>query len=308
MELIECVPNISEGRRLEIVGDIAAAIGSAPGVHLLGQTSDPDHNRSVFTLAGSADGLVEAIRRLYAATLESGMDMRAQSGEHPRIGALDVVPFIPIQGADMERCVSLSREAGAMAAREFGVPVYLYADAAISPNRRRLAEIRRGGFEKLADKMRLPEWQPDFGPNQPHPALGASAFGARFFLIAYNLQLDTPDVEIARAVARAVRASASDGLPAVQAIGLSLAQRNCAQVSMNLLDYRITPVHIAQERVRREAARYGAQITGAELIGFIPQAAIDAAGAAGYDLRIEGFTPGMILENALALHGLREPA
>ena len=304
MELIECVPNISEGRRLDIVDCIAAQIGAVPGVHLLGRTSDADHNRSVFTLAGNAAGLLEAMRRLYASALESGIDMRAQSGEHPRIGAVDVVPFIPIRGTDRERCVALSREVAAMAAQEFGVPTYLYADSATSPNRRTLAEIRRGGFEKLVGKMRSPEWQPDFGSAQPHPILGASAIGARFFLIAYNLQLDTPDVEVARAIAKAVRASAPGGLPALQAMGVALAARNCAQVSMNLLDYRVTPVHVAQERVRQEAERYGARITGAELIGFVPLAALAAADAAGYDLQIEGFTPSMVLENALLSHKL----
>ena len=306
MELIECVPNISEGRRLDVVDEIAAAVGAAPGVRLLGQTSDADHNRSVFTLAGNSAGLLEATRRLYASALEFGIDMRAQSGEHPRIGAVDVVPFVPLQGTSMERCVALSREAGAMVAREFGVPIYLYADSATAPDRRKLAEIRRGGFENLASKMCLTEWQPDFGPAQPHPSLGASAIGARFFLIAYNLQLDTPDTEIARVVARSVRASSPSGLPAVQAMGVALAARNCAQVSMNLLDYRVTPVHVAQERVRQEAERCGARIVGAELIGLIPQAALDAANAVGYDLQIEDFTPDMVLENALSSNGLSE--
>ncbi|HZT42228.1 MAG TPA: glutamate formimidoyltransferase [Chthonomonadaceae bacterium] len=293
--LIECVPNVSEGRRPEVIEAISGSVSSAPGVILLDRSVDADHNRMVLTLAGSPEGLKEAILRLYAAALEH-IDLREHRGSHPRMGAVDVVPFIPIRDATMEDCIVLANEVGQAVAEKFGVPVYLYGQAATSPKRRSLPNIRQGEFEGLAEKMADPAWKPDFGPDRPHPTAGASAIGARFFLLAYNLQLDTPDVKVADAVARSVRAL-SGGLKNVQAMGVFLADRNQAQVSMNLLNYAQTPLHRAQELVKAEARRYGARVLTSEIIGLIPQAAL--LEAAAYYLQVENWDPNLVLENAI---------
>lgn len=294
-KLIECVPNFSEGRRPEVIEAIVSAVARVPGVVLLDRSSDHDHNRTVVTLAGSPEGLKEAILRLYEAALQH-IDLREHKGEHPRMGAVDVVPFIPVRNASMEDCVALAKEVGQAVAEKFGVPMFLYSEAASDPSRKVLANIRKGEFEGMAEKMQDPAWKPDFGPAAPHPSAGVSAIGARFFLIAYNLQLDTPDLKVAQAIAKAVRAS-SGGLQNVQAMGVFLADCNQAQVSMNLLNYEKTPIHRVQELVKVEAARYGARVVGAEIVGLIPQHAL--LEAASYYLQVENWSPSLVLENAM---------
>lgn len=294
-KLIECVPNFSEGRRPEVIAAIVGAVSRIPGVVLLDQSSDHDHNRTVLTLVGSPEGLKEAILKLYEAVLKH-IDLKEHKGEHPRMGAVDVVPFIPIRNASMEDCVLLAKEVGALVAETFDVPMFLYAEAASDPARKVLASIRKGEFEGMAAKMQDPAWKPDFGPAAPHPSAGVSAIGARFFLVAYNLQLDTPDLKVAQAIAKAVRAS-SGGLQNVQAMGVFLADRNQAQVSMNLLNYEKTPLYRVQELVKAEAARYGARVVGSEIVGLIPQAAL--LDAASYYLQVENWSSSLVLENAM---------
>lgn len=294
-KLIECVPNFSEGRRPEVIEAILAPLRRVPGVVLLDQSSDHDHNRTVVTLAGSPEGLKEAVLVLYEGALKH-IDLREHQGEHPRMGAVDVVPFIPVRDATMPDCVALAKEVGRAVAERFGVPMFLYAEAAANPNRKVLANIRKGEFEGMAAKLQDPAWAPDFGPHAPHASAGVSAVGARCFLIAYNLQLDTPDLKVAQAIAKAVRAS-SGGLMNVQAMGVFLADRNQAQVSMNLLNYEKTPIHRVQELVKAEAARFGARVVGSEIVGLIPQAAL--LEAAAHYLQVENWAPGLVLENAM---------
>lgn len=294
-KLIECVPNFSEGRRPEVIEAIIGSVSCLPGVVVLDFSSDHDHNRTVLTLAGSPEGLKGAILALYEAALKH-IDLRAHHGEHPRMGAVDVVPFIPIRNATMEDCVELSREIAALVSEKFGVPIFLYAEAATDPGRKVLANIRKGEFEGMAEKMQGVAWKPDFGPASPHPSAGVTAFGARFFLIAYNVQLDTPDLKVAQAISRAVRGS-SGGLMNIQAMGVHLADRNLAQVSMNLLNYEKTPIHRIHELVKIEAARYGARVVGSEIVGLIPQAAL--LDAAAYYLQVENWSPSLVLENSM---------
>lgn len=294
-KLIECVPNFSEGRRPEVIEAIIGAVSRLPGVVVLDSSSDHDHNRTVLTLAGSPDGLKAAILALYEEALKH-IDLRTHQGEHPRMGAVDVVPFIPIRNATMEDCVALSKEIALLVSEKFGVPGFLYAEAATDANRKVLANIRKGEFEGMAEKMQDPAWKPDFGPAAPHASAGVTAFGARFFLVAYNLQLDTPDLHVAQAISKAVRAS-SGGLMNIQAMGVFLADRNQAQVSMNLLNYEKTPIHRIHELVKIEAARYGARVVGSEIIGLIPQAAL--LDAAAYYLQVENWSPSLVLENAM---------
>ena len=295
MPIIECIPNISEGRRSDVVASIAAAVGRAPGVRVLDVSSDAAHHRSVLTLAGDAAGLKAAILVLFEQTL-AAVDLTSHQGEHPRLGAVDVVPFVPIDGVTMRECVALARETAAAVSDRFGVPVYLYEEAASHPARRNLEDIRRGEFEGLAAKMRTPEWAPDFGPATPHPTAGASVIGARMPLIAYNINLATDRLEVAKRIAAAVRFS-SGGLRYVKAMGVMLGDRGVAQVSMNLTNFEKTPIATVFEMVKREAERYGVAVLGSEIVGLIPQAALLAA--AEYYLRVEGFTLSQVLENRL---------
>ncbi|MNX11382.1 hypothetical protein D3C86_411420 [compost metagenome] len=294
-QLIECVPNFSEGRRPEVVDAVVSAVSRVPGVIVLDRSSDVDHNRTVLTLVGAPEGLKEAILALYA-EVSKHVDLTQHTGEHPRMGAVDVVPFIPVRNATMADCVALAEDVGAAVAERFDVPVFLYAEASRRPERKLLSAIRKGEFEGLATKMQDPAWAPDFGPGQPHAKLGASAFGARPFLIAYNLQLGTADLNVANAISKAVRAS-SGGLTNVQAMGVFLADRNVAQVSMNLLNYEKTPIYRVQELVKAEAARYGVPVIGSEVIGLLPQAAL--LDAAAYYLQIENWSPSLVLENTM---------
>jgi glutamate formiminotransferase len=293
MPPLECVPNVSEGRRPEVVARLAAAASSPPGVRLLDVSSDPDHNRSVLTLAGEPEGLHQGLLALYAAAVAE-IDLNEHQGVHPRLGAVDVAPFVPLGDTPMEMAVAAAGRLAPEVAARFGMPVYLYERAARSPGRLALAEIRRGGFERLAAKLADPAWAPDFGPARAHPTAGATVIGARFFLIAFNAVLATADVSVARAIARQVRESGG-GLPAVRAMGVSLASRGLAQVSMNLVDYRRTPPARALERVVAAAAALGTRVVETEIIGLVPAAAVQ--GVAWEDLKLPGPVP--ILEERL---------
>ncbi|HYU35439.1 MAG TPA: glutamate formimidoyltransferase [Thermoanaerobaculia bacterium] len=295
MDSLECVPNLSEGRRPEVIARLAAAAASGPGVRLLDVSSDPDHNRTVLTLAGDAEGLHRSLLSLYETALAE-IDLRRHEGVHPRVGAVDVTPFVPLGETPMEEAVAAAERLGRAVAERFGLPVYLYERAARIPERRRLAVIRRGQFEGFAARLADPAWAPDFGPALVHPTAGVTVIGARFFLIAFNAVLDTADAEVARAVARRVRES-SGGLPAVRALGFFLARRGRAQVSMNLVDYRQTPLLAALDRVRREAEALGARVVETELIGLAPEEAV--LGAARDALLLPELPPGRVLERAL---------
>lgn len=301
-DLLECVPNVSEGRRPEVVARLVAAAASIPGARVLDVSSDPDHNRSVLTLAGDAESLHRALLALYEAALPE-IDLTRHQGVHPRLGAVDVVPFVPLGDTPMAAAVAAAERLAREVAERFALPVYLYEQAARPhpahpghPGRRLLADIRRGGFEGLASKLADPLWAPDAGPSRPHPTAGASVIGARFFLIAFNALLDTADVAVARAVARRVRESGG-GLPAVRAMGVYLESRGQAQVSMNLVDFRRTPLLAVLDRVRQEAGALGARVTATELIGLIPEEA--ALGVVRDALQLPGFAAGSVLEAAL---------
>jgi glutamate formiminotransferase len=293
--IIECVPNVSEGRDTGSIEAIAAAVRSAPGVRLLDVSSDASHNRSVLTFVGDAPAVRAGVSALFRAALER-IDLRRHKGEHPRMGAVDVVPFIPIRGSSVEECVALSREAGAAIAKDFGVPVYLYEDSASSDLRRNLAEIRKGQFEGFADKMKDPRWAPDFGPAEPHPSAGVVAVGARAFLIAYNINLATKDLAIADRIAKAIR-HLSGGFRYVKAMGVELADRGIVQVSINMTNFKKTPLHRVFECVRSEAERHGVAIVGSEIVGLSPAEALYAA--AEHYLRLEGFSAEQVLETKL---------
>jgi glutamate formiminotransferase len=296
MALIECVPNVSEGRRPEVVERLAGAIRRVPHVRLLDYCSDRSHNRSVFTMAGDAPSLKAAVVALFEAAIQA-IDLRAHTGEHPRMGAVDVVPFIPLGGATMDDCVALAREAGAEVARRFDVPVFLYQDAASSPARRNLEDVRRGQFEGLIAKMAQPEWSPDFGPAVPHPSAGAVAIGARMPLIAYNINLATDRLDVAKKIAAAVRQS-SGGLPHVKALGIPLHERGIVQVSMNLTNFEQTPIARVFEAVTREADRHGVAVLESEIIGLVPAAALPVDPE--HVLRLRTFARGQVLEERLA--------
>ena len=285
MPLLECVPNVSEGRRSEVVARLVAAVTSIPGVRLLDVSSDPDHNRSVLTLAGEPGDLRAGLLALYESALRE-IDLTRHSGVHPRVGAVDVVPFVPLGNTPMQEAVAAAEALAAEVAERFDLPVYLYEQAARTPGRRRLADIRRGGFEGFPARMADPAWVPDFGPPRVHPAAGVTVIGARFFLIAFNVVLETADVAIAKAIARKVRESGG-GLPAVRAMGVHLESRGRAQVSMNLVDFRQTSVLAAFHRVREEAEALGTRVLQSELIGLMPEAA--AEGVVAEALRLPGF-------------------
>jgi glutamate formiminotransferase len=293
-KIVECVPNFSEGRRREVIDQIAEAIATVPGVHVLDVQSDADHNRTVVTFAGEPEAVEEAAFRGIKKAAEL-IDMNLHRGEHPRMGATDVVPFVPIKGVTMEDCVAMARRLGERVGRELGIPVYLYEKAATRPERQNLAEVRRGEYEGIkAEIATEPERVPDFGPRHLGKA-GAVAIGARAPLIAFNVYLGTDDVEVAKAIARAVRHS-SGGLRYVKALGLLV--KGKAQVSMNLTDYRQTPVHRVVEMIRREAEHYGVPVVESELIGLIPNEAL--VEAAEFYLQLGDFSSHRILENRLA--------
>lgn len=296
MGLIACVPNVSEGRRAEVVEALAAAIRKA-GVRLLDDSADPSHNRSVFTFAGGAEAIERAVVALYQQALAS-IDLRSHRGEHPRLGAVDVVPVVPLEGTAMAECVALARRLGAAVAQHFQVPVYLYGEAATDPARIRLEDVRRGGFEGLGARMAAGGWTPDFGPSAPHPTAGASAIGARGPLVAYNVNLATDRIDVARTIAGILRASAG-GLAGVKALGMALGDRGIVQVSMNLTDYRQTSIEEAFVAVEREAARRGVRVLESEIVGLAPAAALNREIAER--VRLRGFSERLILENRLLI-------
>jgi glutamate formiminotransferase len=288
--MIECIPNISEGRRLDVVRAIANAVAEIPGIALLDIHSDADHNRSVITFAGGAESVAEGAFRLVREAAQL-IDMETQRGQHPRVGATDVMPFVPLQGSTMQECIELAHMVGRRIGDELGIPVYLYEAAATRPERRELPALRRGEYEGLRRAVLYdPDRQPDYGPARLGQA-GATIVGARNPLIAFNVFLNTSDVKIAKAVARAVRGS-SGGLRGVRALGLLVGGR--AQVSMNLTDYRTTPIHRAIELVAREAAAFGIQTAESELVGLIPEDAL--LDAARFFLRLHSMRPEQILE------------
>jgi glutamate formiminotransferase / 5-formyltetrahydrofolate cyclo-ligase len=295
MAVIECIPNVSEGRRTDVIDRMADALAATPGVRLLDRSSDGSHNRSVFTIAGDKEGVSRAVLALFERAV-ADVDLRTHRGEHPRLGAVDVVPFVPIEGVTMAECVELARTVGAEVAARFGVPVYLYEEASSNPLRKNLEDIRRGEFEGLAAKMATDGWAPDFGPRAPHPTAGAAVIGARMALIAYNINLATDRLDVAKKIAAAIRHS-SGGYRYVKAAGFMLEDRRIVQVSMNLTNYEKTPIFRVFETVKREAARYGVEILESEIVGLVPSAALNAA--AEFYLQIAGFKPEQILENKL---------
>ena len=293
-QLIECVPNFSEGRRREVIEAIADEVRQTPGARLLDVQADQSHNRCVITFVGDLRAVRSAALAATRRAVER-IDMRSHRGEHPRLGAVDVIPFVPIAEATMEECVAAAKDLGRSIWDTLRVPVYFYAEAATRPQRRRLPDIRKGEYEGLVEKMADPAWAPDVGDPQPHPTAGAVVVGARRPLIAYNVNLATDDVEIAKKIAKAARES-SGGLVSVQAMGI-VSERGRAQVSMNLLDYTTTPVHRAYELIRVEAARYGVEILESEVVGLIPLDAV--ADAARFYLRLNDFRREQILEARL---------
>jgi glutamate formiminotransferase / 5-formyltetrahydrofolate cyclo-ligase len=295
MPIIESIPNVSEGRRPEVIDRLAQAIRATPGVRLLDHSADTSHNRSVFTLTGDEPAIKAAILALFAVAVEA-IDLRNHRGEHPRLGAVDVVPFVPIEGVTMSDCVRIAKDVGAQVAERFRIPVFLYEDASTHPARKNLEDIRRGEFEGLAAKMASAGWAPDFGPASPHETAGASVIGARMPLIAYNINLNTDRLDVAKKIAAAIRHS-SGGLRYVKAMGVKLDDRNLAQVSMNLTNYEKTPVFRVFEIVKREAERYGVLILESEIVGLVPAAAL--VRSAEYYLRLERFSDEQILEKKL---------
>jgi len=294
---IECVPNFSEGRDLAKVDAIAAAMSGIAGAWVLDRASDADHNRSVITLAGEPESVAEAALRGTGAAAQL-IDMTRQSGAHPRIGATDVIPFVPLENVSMEECVALARRVGQEIWSRYQIPVYYYENAATRPERLNLENIRRGQFAGLSEEApRNLHRSPDIGGPSLHPTAGATAVGARKILIAFNIYLKTSDVMIAKEIARAIRAS-SGGLPNVKAIGVEMKTRGQAQVSINLTDFEKTPLHRVFEMVKLEAQLRGSAVTGSEIIGLVPRKALELS--AKVDLRLENFSPDRILENRLA--------
>ncbi len=320
--LVESVPNVSEGRRLDVVDRLAAAIDAVPGVYLLDRTSDASHNRSVFTLAGEHGPVSDALEGLVATAIHE-IDMNTHVGEHPRIGAVDVIPFVPLAATTMDECIELARVFGQRLSRRFDLPVYLYARAASRPDRVKLADVRRGQYEGLRQEIAQRGREPDFGPARLHPSAGAVAVGARPFLIAYNINLASRDVELAKRIARRVRESGG-GLPRLQANGFWIEELGRAQVSMNLLDFAVTPLWLVWETVRDIAAEDGVELAESELIGLAPLAALlavaDRAEAAPEDpterrlasaaahLRLRDFSPMQALELRLEAARAARPA
>lgn len=293
--IIECVPNYSEGRRSEVIEALSDSIRKQDGVKLLDYSSDKDHNRSVFTFIGDPLGVKNAIFASFETALKH-IEIEKHQGGHPRIGAMDVVPLIPIKNITMEETVALAREIGKELAEKYDLPVYLYEDAALKPTRRNLEEIRKGNYEGLKEAMNQPERAPDFGPHQMHPLAGASVVGARRPLIAFNVNLASTDVKIAKAIAKRLRFK-TGGLAKVKAIGLAIEEKNMVQVSMNLVDYTMTAIYTAFEMVKMEARRYGVAVLGSELIGLLPQEALVEVGK--YYLQLEDFSSRQIIESHL---------
>jgi glutamate formiminotransferase len=284
MPLIECVPNVSEGRRADVIDALAASV-AVPGVHLLDQSSDPSHNRTVYTFAGEPAAVREAAQRLVAAAIEL-IDLRTHEGVHPRIGAVDVVPFVPLRDASIDECVALARALAKTVSEAFGLPIFLYEEAAATDERRNLSDVRRGGLNGLAHRMKQPAWRPDFGPDRPHPSAGACAIGARQILIAYNVNLATTRLSVAKRIASVIRAS-SGGLSFVKAMGVQLEHRGIVQVSMNLTNYKETSMTTAFDAIAREASADGVRVLESEIVGLVPADALPADPSRRLKLRKE---------------------
>jgi glutamate formiminotransferase / formiminotetrahydrofolate cyclodeaminase len=294
--LVECVPNFSEGRDAARVEAIVAAMREVPGVYLLDRESDADHNRSVVTLAGEPEAVAEAALRGVEKAAEL-IDLTKHTGAHPRLGAMDVVPFIPIEGVTLEDCVALAKKTGREIWERYRIPVYFYEAAAQRPERTNLENIRKGQFEGVREEvLRNPDRAPDVGEPRLHPTAGAVVVGARKFLIAYNINLNTPDVDIAKKIAKNIRFS-NGGLRYVKSMGVDLKARHLAQVSINLTDFEQTPMHLVFEMVKREAERFGVTIVGSEIVGLVPKSAIELT--ADYYLQFENFSPAQVFENRL---------
>ena len=294
-KIIQSVPNFSEGHDLHKIEKIVDCFRAKEGVKLLDYSSDKDHNRFVATVIGEPEAVKNAVIESVGKAVEL-IDMTKHKGQHPRMGAVDVVPFIPIKNVTEEEAVALSKEVAQTIAEKYDLPVFLYEKSASAVHRENLASVRKGEFEGLAEKMKLPDWQPDFGKSAPHPTAGAVAIGARKPLIAYNINLGTNDLEIAKAISRKVR-HIGGGLRYCKAMGVALEARGIVQVSMNLTDFTKTAIYQAQEMVRMEANRYGVPVVGAEIIGLVPMEAL--AESAAYYLGIENFSMSKILENNL---------
>lgn len=294
-QILECVPNFSEGRDLAKVEKICDCFRGKEGVRLLDYSSDFDHNRSVVTVIGEPEALRDAMVEAIGKAVEL-IDMTKHEGQHPRMGCVDVVPFIPIKGTTAEDADRIAKETAKLASEKFGQPFFLYEKSASAPHRENLAEVRKGQFEGMAEKMKDPMWKPDFGPETIHPTGGVTAIGARMPLIAYNINLDTPNLEIAQNIANCIR-HVRGGFRYCKAMGVRLEDRNIAQVSMNLTDFTHTAVYRVFETVKMEAKRYGVNVLGSEIVGLIPQQAL--VDCAAYYLQIENFDDKQVLENNL---------
>ena len=295
--VVECVPNFSEGRKAEVVRALVEAVESTEGAFVLGTHVDPDHNRSVITFVAPPEVIVDAAVRVVGRAAEL-IDLSAHAGQHPRMGACDVLPFVPVRGLSVEECVSLARDAGRRIWDELNIPVYFYESAATRPERRNLADVRRGGFELLREEIATrPERAPDVGEARVHPTAGAVIVGVRPLLIAYNVTLNTRDLSIAKQIARRIR-ERDGGLLHLKALGFELETRGVVQVSMNLTSYDVTNLHDAFEAVRREAERLGVDVIASEIVGLVPQAALDRAAA--HFLKLENYSQDVVLENRIA--------
>jgi len=295
--IVECVPNFSEGRKAEVIARLVESVESVEGALVLGTHVDPDHNRSVVTFVAPPRSVVEASVRVVACAAEL-IDLNAHAGQHPRMGACDVLPFVPVRGVSVEECVALARRAGERIWRELSIPVYFYESAAQRPERKNLADVRRGGFELLRTEIGTnPARAPDVGESRVHPTAGACIVGVRPLLIAYNVTLNTRDLSVARRIARAVR-ERDGGLLHLKALGFELESRGVVQVSMNLTSYERTNLHQAFEAVRREAESLGVEVISSEIVGLVPQAALFAAAA--HFLKLENYSPDLVLENRIA--------
>jgi glutamate formiminotransferase len=296
MKLIECVPNFSEGKRPEVIDAIVSAMTAVPGVSLLDREMDADHNRAVVTIIGEPEAVVEGAFRGIEKAREL-IDLTKHQGEHPRMGAADVCPFVPVKNATMEECVELAKRLGERVGTELEIPVYLYEEAATRPDRQNLAKVRKGQFEGLSKEIGTnPDRDPDYGPAKIHPTAGAIAIGARQFLVAYNINLGTADLDIAKTIAKSIRHSGG-GLRHVKAMGFELKDRGIVQVSINMVNFHGTPLFRVFEMVKSEAERYGVPVIGSEIVGLVPVEAL--VQCADFYLRLENFKPDQILEHLL---------
>jgi len=294
-QILECVPNFSEGRDVQKIERIVQSFRSREGVKLLDYQRDEDHNRCVVTVVGAPEPLARAVLDAMEAAI-AAIDMRTHKGQHPRMGAVDVVPFIPVKGVSMPEAVELSRQVAEAAARKFNLPIFLYEESATAGHRRNLADVRKGQFEGMPAKIKLAAWKPDFGPAEIHPSAGATAVGARMPLIAYNVNLGTADLQIANDIARKIR-NLSGGLRYCKALGIELKDRGIVQVSINMTDYTQTALYRAFELIRIEARRWGVPIVGSEIVGLVPMGAL--IDTAAYYLQLENFKAEQVLESRI---------